>query len=146
MKKIKLIGFMAITFMLTLNSCKKEGCVDVNAVNYNTDAKKDNGTCTYSGENVIFYGEDVAQFLVDNNYTSLTYYVGGTLVGSSAASVYFTSEPACGAEGSITITRDLGVAKNKTFDYEVKDEDGTILWEGTLNFTANTCSSLELKL
>jgi hypothetical protein len=29
-------------------SCKKEGCTDVNALNYNTEAKKDDGSCQYA--------------------------------------------------------------------------------------------------
>ena len=28
-------------------SCKKKGCIDVNADNYNAEAKKDDGSCTY---------------------------------------------------------------------------------------------------
>ncbi|AEA44187.1 hypothetical protein [Fluviicola taffensis] len=32
---------------LLVVSCKKEGCTDSSASNYNEDAKKDNGSCTY---------------------------------------------------------------------------------------------------
>lgn len=42
-----LIGGTAI--MAT--SCKKEGCTDPNATNYNTKAKKDDGSCTYNTTN-----------------------------------------------------------------------------------------------
>ncbi len=33
---------------ISLLSCKKEGCIDETATNYNSEANKDNGTCTYS--------------------------------------------------------------------------------------------------
>ena len=33
--------------LFTVASCKKEGCTDPNAINYDADAKKDDGTCTY---------------------------------------------------------------------------------------------------
>ncbi|MBK9593131.1 MAG: DUF4856 domain-containing protein [Crocinitomicaceae bacterium] len=32
---------------LLITSCKKEGCTDATALNYNEEAKKDDGTCTY---------------------------------------------------------------------------------------------------
>ena len=37
-------------FFLTLFSCtKKEGCIDISAVNYDISADTDNGTCLYNG-------------------------------------------------------------------------------------------------
>jgi hypothetical protein len=44
MKKILLIT-SAITILLT--SCKKEGCTDETALNYNSEAKKDDGSCVF---------------------------------------------------------------------------------------------------
>jgi hypothetical protein len=40
-----LIGGAAVA----VTSCKKEGCTDPTATNYNADAKKDDGSCTYPG-------------------------------------------------------------------------------------------------
>lgn len=37
---------------LIISSCKKEGCTDSTALNYNADAKKDDGSCTYFQLNV----------------------------------------------------------------------------------------------
>ena len=39
----KLIGFMFISLLII--GCKEEGCTDSSAINYNTDAKKDDGSC-----------------------------------------------------------------------------------------------------
>jgi hypothetical protein len=41
----KLIGFMFISLLII--GCKEEGCTDSSAINYNTDAKKDDGSCEY---------------------------------------------------------------------------------------------------
>lgn len=41
-----------LAFTLTLMACKKEGCTDPDALNYNDEAKKDDGTCTYFELNV----------------------------------------------------------------------------------------------
>lgn len=40
---ISIIGLSLITFV----SCKKEGCTDTTATNYNSEAKKDDGSCVY---------------------------------------------------------------------------------------------------
>lgn len=46
MKYFVFIGLLIIGFAVT--SCKKEGCTDENALNYNKKAKKDDGSCTYA--------------------------------------------------------------------------------------------------
>jgi hypothetical protein len=45
MKKLLL---PALTVMLALASCKKEGCTDSTATNFDSKANKDNGSCTYA--------------------------------------------------------------------------------------------------
>jgi hypothetical protein len=49
MKFNHIAKFSAFVFLgaLSLTSCKKEGCTDENAINYNEDAKKDDGSCEY---------------------------------------------------------------------------------------------------
>ncbi len=44
----KLFSFLII--LLTLNSCKKEGCTDSSALNFNSKANHDNGSCLYGPE------------------------------------------------------------------------------------------------
>lgn len=48
MKKVLFLTLAASS--LFLNSCKKEGCTDPAALNYNEKAKKDDGSCTYAPE------------------------------------------------------------------------------------------------
>ena len=133
------IGLMLIT------ACRKEqGCTDINATNYSETAKDDDGSCSFSGENVIWYGKATSTGLIGDGATTLTFYVDGQIVGSTAASVYWTASPDCGENASITITKDLGIAKNKSYSYSVKDQTGFEYWKGTLNFTANTCEALEI--
>lgn len=43
-----LLSLSAIAFALTLNSCKKKGCTDELAINYFSENKKDDGSCSYS--------------------------------------------------------------------------------------------------
>lgn len=40
--------FLHLCLILGFSSCKKLGCTDPNAINYNSSANQDNGNCTYS--------------------------------------------------------------------------------------------------
>ena len=43
----KKIFILSAAIAFSFFSCKKKGCTDINANNYNVEAKKDDGTCTY---------------------------------------------------------------------------------------------------
>ena len=148
MKKVSLIFGIAliVASSIAFNGCKKKGCTDPDSVNYDPKAKKDDFTCKYEGEVVFWYGQVTADSLLNDGATSLTYYVDGNIVGSSAASIYWTGAtgPDCGEGGAVTVTKDLSNVKTQSYSYSVKDQTGFEYWGGTLNFNANTCLVLEL--
>lgn len=147
MKSFKLLSIGLLVVGATFfTSCKKEGCTDRDSINFNPDANKDNGTCQYEGNAVFWYGKTTSKELQYYGVTSLIYYVDGQIVGSSVTSVYWTSRPECGQNGSITVTKNLGGVKNKSYTYSVKDQTGYELWAGVINFTANSCEAVELTL
>lgn len=142
--KTSLLLLTGLTF-LTLFSCKKLGCSDIDAINYDSEVKpKNSSNCQYSGEVVFWHGQAVAEFLISDGATGLFYYVNGEMVGSASASTYWTGRPDCGANGSVTVTKELGAVKNKTYSYSIIDQTGYEYASGVVNFTANTCQSVEL--
>lgn len=54
MKTKYILGIVAIA-TLAFTSCKKEGCTDEYATNYNEKAKEDDGTCEYTSMNVALH-------------------------------------------------------------------------------------------
>jgi len=48
MKRIFVLFFVGVLATMSFNSCKKKGCTDETAINYDSDAKKDDGSCEYS--------------------------------------------------------------------------------------------------
>src|SRR5690606_16979703 len=53
--KMKKNILFAGILVISLASCKKEGCMDENASNFNQDAKKDNGSCTYNAPSTYLF-------------------------------------------------------------------------------------------
>ncbi len=44
--KLTLLAFALLS--LSISACKKSGCTDAEAINYDADAKNDNGNCEYA--------------------------------------------------------------------------------------------------
>ena len=47
-RKLFLLSLIAFVLALVIAGCQREGCTDPKATNYDSDAKKDNGTCVYA--------------------------------------------------------------------------------------------------
>lgn len=135
---------LTLLSVLIFSSCKQEGCTDKNAVNYSADADKDDGTCKFEGKIVFWYNQTAATYLINNGSTSLTFYCDGAIVGSTSTSVYWTGAPDCGSNASITVTKDLGFSKTKSYSYSVIDDLGNVIWGGEVSLDANTCLAFQL--
>lgn len=103
---ITVIGLTSITF----TSCKKEGCTDPNANNYNEEAKKDDGSCIYPTINM-------------NAGTSGDLSGGG---GTASGTQTFT-------QNSETLGWDMSIdATSGSFQLVVRDADGAVVIDKTL--------------
>lgn len=111
MKTTKMkLGFMFLTAALAVStvSCKKEGCTDETATNYNSEAKKDDGSCTYAEEPA-----DETTVMVTANITTNTtwetgkiYVLGGRIAVTSGATL--TIQP------GVIIKGEAGTGANAT--------------------------------
>ncbi len=92
-------GVMLLAASLTLGtvSCKKKGCTDETAINYNEEAKKDDGSCTY---------EEEPSNVITGNITSNTtwetgnvYILGGRVAVTNGATL--TIQPGVIVKGEV---------------------------------------------
>lgn len=141
-----LTGLLFISVALFTDSCDKKvkGCTDPDSVTYDKLAEKDDGSCRYKGQLVVWYGQAASAGLTADGATALTFYLNGEVIGSSAATVYWAKEPACGENGSVSVTEDMGKSKTKDYTLSVKDQDAFEYWNTKVTLEGNSCLALEL--
>ncbi len=89
-KKITLLLMtaFAVSSLTVLNGCKKEGCTDENAVNYDTEAKEDDGSCVYPASVMLRFNQKVGNenlayntdYMINGRktrFTSVQFYASG---------------------------------------------------------------------
>ncbi len=139
-------SLILIIGLILIGSCdnKVRGCTDPDSINFNEFAEKNDGSCLYEGDAVIWYDEVASAGLTDDGATALTFYLDGEVIGSSATSVYWEDAPDCGENGSISVSVDMGNNKTRNYTLSVKDQDNFEYWNTTLPFEANTCMAIGL--
>jgi trimeric autotransporter adhesin len=65
---------LAVSFVLSVTSCKREGCMDSNATNYDDKAKEDDGSCEYEAASTTLSGDISSDLTLD---ASLEYTLAG---------------------------------------------------------------------
>lgn len=132
-------------FLIAFSSCKKKGCTNPIATNYEEKAKKEDGSCTYEGYNVLWFNQESAGNLLSDGVYDIYYYVNGTLVDSSYVTNTHETSPNCGEEYAVTITESLASQTKGNASFYALDQDGYQLWNGSLNFEAGVCISVQLE-
>lgn len=124
-------------------SCKKEGCTNVDAVNFNNEANTNDGSCEYQTD-VSFWFDQTTSDQLTNWYsvTELSVYINNSPVGTINASEWKTG-PDCGG-ANFTTTWDMGNKTTMAFNYFANDQTGNQQFYGVGDLTPNQCTSIEL--
>ncbi len=122
MKKISYIFILSLLIFGT-NSCKKKGCMDSNAANYNAEAKKDDGTCVYTPVITLIGAADttisVATEWNDPGATAanidgaIVQVMDNSTVDATEVGVYTITYTATNDNGTTTVIRTVNVVVNQ---------------------------------
>lgn len=129
------IHFLSITILgiLLFTNCGKKGCTDKDAVNYDSKAKKNDGTCKYEGSAMFWMnGSTTTNGAVDVVLNSQ----------NSSITVDITSgTPSCGQSGCANFTK-LPVG---TYNWTAEDQFPVSYQKsGSVTISANTCTKIRL--
>jgi hypothetical protein len=120
MKTVKLSVFMMLLSTVAFTSCKKKGCTDEAAVNYDDQAKKDDGSCNFKPV-ITIVGANPATVQVGAQYNDAgaTAFVknGGAVdvttdlanVNTSQTGSFTVTYSASNTHGTTTATRNVNV-------------------------------------
>lgn len=157
MKTLNLIFILSTSLtLITTTGCKKKGCTDSFAANYDSSAGKDDGSCEYihgctnstaanynpqagmSDGSCEYYGEiifwqrtgsgfGITTVTLNNEYKDIT--------------TDYSLAPYCNATGCATF-RVNGGTTSRLYSYGASD--GTTTWSGNVAVYPNQCVSVEL--
>lgn len=126
---LSIIAFSAL-LIGTATSCKKKGCMDQDAVNYNTEAKKDDGTCKYAPM-ITINGNNPENINVGDSYTD----AGATATNKdgSAVTVTTNSQVDANTKGTYlvtyTATNENGTATaTRTVNVNISQDNWLVTW------------------
>lgn len=142
MRKIILLCALA-SFILI--GCKKKGCTDPFALNYNTEAEKDDETCTYDGHLVFWFTSVTATNFVNASIPNLDFYLNGEKVGNVSMTQFSSGQPTCGGSEGFTATYDLGKETLINVPFSIM-EGGTsnAIQSGNISIKSTPCTWIEV--
>jgi hypothetical protein len=77
------LKFMLFSGIIGLSSCQKKGCIDSDAINYDLEARVDDGSCIFQAENIAGtyqvsgYRVDTFGDTLQQNYTMIINHTNG---------------------------------------------------------------------
>lgn len=136
---------LSIVFgVLVFSACKKKGCTDNGAVNYNSKAKKDDGSCLYKPI-IKLNGQATVTINVGSSYTD----AGATATNKdgSAVTVTVSSQVDTSLVGTYSVTYSATNANGTTTAQRtVKVVIGAENWTGPTWSVSSTCSGTQFPL
>lgn len=139
MIKYTLSLFMITT--LVLLGCKKAGCNDMSASNYDESADVGDASCVYEGKLMfVMSNENYSNLGLDTVFV----YVNNSLLGKQSTDDLFVGTPTCESTNLMVFKKELQNVVSEVVNYRIETSDSTIIREENLNLIRGKCQLIPL--
>jgi|TARA_R110000737_G_scaffold344050_2_gene370789 hypothetical protein len=143
---MKPIYFLLFVSSVVLISCKKLGCTDINAMNYEKIAQKNDESCTYEGSIGIWFDSLKSIEYSNAGIQTLTYFINGINKGTILSSFYGNaSTVTCDSQITFVVDFNLGKASTQSHKLIVKSETGALVDNYAMTAEGGKCTLFQMK-
>ena len=142
MNKARIAIFIFV--LATASACNRKGCTDLDATNYSSKAKKNDNTCQYTGDGMIWFNQEKWLEFNGLGMSTVHFYLDDEAVGFIPITEYTGTAPSCGSPKGLSIRKSLGKSKSTTYILKVKKSNGDLLETHSFSLAANQCSTFQL--
>jgi hypothetical protein len=135
---------ICILVIVSLASCKKSGCTDIDASNFDSEASTDDGTCAYTGNIVFWCLPAVSDSLRNLGHTKLYFELESEIVDSISTEFFFSPAGDCNGSGTKTFSREFSGDSKWNYHYRVKGLNQATIYEDFILLKANECLDVRL--
>lgn len=124
-------ALIIFVLLLEFTSCKKKGCMDINADNYDSFAQKNNGTCAFRYTSSVY-----VESIEGANYDSFDGPELYVVISKNTSSTWDYKSSVGSNSYSTSLTIPIFLLTNEKWKYQIYDEDTVgddLLGEGEFN-------------
>lgn len=143
MKLNQILFASALLFSIAFSSCKKKGCTDSLASNYDYSVDKDDQSCIFSSDILFWYDANQGSFPFDAS--DLNFYLDSKLLGSSNGELARQGLPTCDSLDIVNFPFEMDKIKSGIYYLEIKTKiTPTTVFSDTVNIFAGKCNAIDL--
>jgi hypothetical protein len=144
-KKMRRVQILLLLILsISIVSCKRKGCMNPKATNYDKKANEGCACCEFEGQLLFWFNQDTKDALVDEGVGTLRYKLNDNLTGTFPVGDAFATAPACNAAGAATLKVKMGSSQTMMYVYTVEDEHGNIRFDGIVSLSGGACMKIQL--
>jgi len=135
--------FLLLPALFLFTDCAKKGCTDPNAINYDSEAERDDESCEYQANLLVWINESTSDSLISHSINELTVNFDNENIGTYQSDLHFTESPYCTEPTAFVYQKTWGEHASQEFAYKITDALGNILWQGNMPLQPNVCNSIQ---
>lgn len=142
--KLNLIYFAsALILGASFTSCKKEGCTDQLASNYDSTAERDDESCVFNANVLFWYDQNTGTFPMDAS--DVNFYLDSKLLGTSSGFLDRPGIPTCDSANVVSFIYEMEKTKSGIYSLDIKARSNdSLLYTKTVNVAVGKCNTIDI--